>query len=104
VYRWRPSAASDRTAAIPRRASSRGLYGRPDPPAPFTWTWTIETKKDDSGPRVADVQCLLRFLDSVVATDLWPGPSDGLFGGGTERAVKAAQGLCKIGQDGRSDR
>jgi hypothetical protein len=88
-----------RPAQINNPVMGSGLYSRPDPPGPFAWTWTEETRRWQKGLRVAEVQCVLQHLSKFYAGgDMSPGAADGDFGPNTERAVKAAQVRCFPGQ------
>ncbi len=80
-----------------------GWYARSDPPGPYTWTWTQETHYGHTGPRVAEIQCLLQFLDGVHPGIEWPGSADGEFGSNTQRSVVSAQKICFPSEQWRWD-
>jgi peptidoglycan hydrolase-like protein with peptidoglycan-binding domain len=79
---------------IDNREMGNGFYARPDPPGPYSWTWTEVTRYNDRGPRVIEVQCLLWWAVPVFGAAADPGPIDGIFGPRTEAGVKQAQRFC----------
>jgi hypothetical protein len=72
-----------------------GEYARPNPPGPYSWTWTTETHRGHTGYRVVEIQCLLDFLANLYpSSGLYSGGVDGDFGPKTEAAVRNVQKLC----------
>jgi peptidoglycan hydrolase-like protein with peptidoglycan-binding domain len=69
--------------------------------AGYESTWTRETWPGDTTWYTVEIQCLLQYLTTVRAGLLWPGPADKSFGPMTRDAVKRAQQVCQIGQDGK---
>jgi peptidoglycan hydrolase-like protein with peptidoglycan-binding domain len=67
----------------------------------YSSTWTRNTKFGDTTFHTVEIQCLLQFLTTVRAGMLWPGPADRSFGPMTEAAVRRAQQVCKISDDGQ---
>ncbi|GAB1332235.1 peptidoglycan-binding domain-containing protein [Streptomyces sennicomposti] len=97
-----PAHAAPATHAVVRSAAAscsdpeyhtsdnyEGLY------AGYSWAWNVVVSRGDTGDRVREIQCLLKYEWFIN-----PGTVDGVFGSDTEQAVETFQRACPLPDDG----